>query len=203
MILSGAVSHVSRYVDPGVQRSLAPAPALGVYGPCPAECDLLDGLFLACRRDALGYSQEASDLGLPPSGSGSGSEPTPKTQHPTPSLVRFDERFRFHLYDLDFCRAASRAGLRLGTWPILVSHGSGGNFDTEEFRATARLYLDKWEARFVAEREVKAESKKQKAPDPDPDPNGFQLSAFSFRPPAARAESTSASTGTLAVELAP
>lgn len=111
--LSGAVSHA-----PGrVPCINPPTVALGQYGPLSAECDLLDGLFLAARVDKL---------------------------HATG--VRFDERFDFHLYDIDFCRTAREAGLRLWTWPILVTHGSGGDFCTPEWKAGARRYLDKWQS---------------------------------------------------------
>lgn len=114
--MSGAVSHYLLKKDLGESP---PVPEVWCYGPFPAPCDLLDGLFLAARADLLKDSR-----------------------------VRFDERdaFRFHLYDLDVCRSAGAAGLRLGTWPILVTHGSGGNFDTPEFRTAARAYLDKWKA---------------------------------------------------------
>ena len=49
-----------------------------VYGPSPQAVELLDGVFLAMRGHTL------LDSGL-----------------------RFDERFDFHFYDLDFCRQAS------------------------------------------------------------------------------------------------
>jgi hypothetical protein len=115
LVLSGAVSHISRYHDPAQEIGVVPKPHLTLYGTFPADCQLLDGLFLAVHGTVM---REWN--------------------------VRFDERFRFHLYDLDFCRTAKSRGLRLKTWPILVSHGSGGNFDSEEFRAAARLYLEKW-----------------------------------------------------------
>lgn len=92
-----------------------PVVALGQYGPLSAPCDLLDGLFLAARAERL------------------------QKEH-----VWFDEQFDFHLYDLDFCRTAKAAGLRLWTWPILVTHGSGGAFFTPEWKAGARRYLQKW-----------------------------------------------------------
>jgi hypothetical protein len=115
IVLSGAVSHISRYHDPAQEVGVVPKPLLSIYGALPARCDLLDGLFLAVHGSVV------RDRG-----------------------VRFDERLRYHLYDLDFCRSASAAGLALSTWPILVSHGSGGNFGDEEFRAAARIYLEKW-----------------------------------------------------------
>jgi GT2 family glycosyltransferase len=58
--------------------------------------------------------------------------------------VRFDPRFKFHCYDIDLCRTALQQGLRIGTWPIAVTHDSGGNFGSESFRQAARAYLDKW-----------------------------------------------------------
>jgi len=158
--MSGAVSHVSRYVDPATPKSLHPAPHLGGYGPMPMECDLLDGLFLACNAALLkGWK------------------------------VRFDERFSFHLYDLDFCRSARAKFLRLGTWPILVSHGSAGHFESEAFRTAARTYLDKWNAPSVPSvptsgktadsRQQTADSfggtssNKQQAPDPSLQPAAY------------------------------
>jgi GT2 family glycosyltransferase len=95
----------------------APTAQLGAYGPLSHRCHLLDGLFLAARAGAL-----------------------------KASAVSFDERFTFDLYDLDFCRQAVRAGLTLTTWPILVTHRSGGNFASPDWRAAARLYLEKWNA---------------------------------------------------------
>jgi hypothetical protein len=36
------------------------------------------------------------------------------------SGVRFDPAFSFHLYHLDFCRSAERAGLAIGIWPAFT-----------------------------------------------------------------------------------
>lgn len=90
-------------------------PNVTVYGPTPRPCELLDGLFLAVNVRSV---REAG--------------------------VAFDEQFTFHCYDMDFCRSASAAGLRIGTWPIAVTHSSGGNYDSGAWRAAARAYLDKW-----------------------------------------------------------
>ena len=57
----------------------------------------LDGVFLAARADILQRSG-----------------------------VRFDPRFAFHDYDLDFCRSATEARLSLGTWLFPLIHASGG-----------------------------------------------------------------------------
>ncbi|MEZ5659367.1 MAG: glycosyltransferase [Burkholderiaceae bacterium] len=85
------------------------------YGDSPAECELLDGVLLAARAETL----RAHDC-------------------------RFDPRFRFHFYDIDFCRTARAAGLRLGTWPIGLTHQSGGAFGTEAWMEGLRSYRAKW-----------------------------------------------------------
>lgn len=89
----------------------APSLQLSHYGAVPAPVDALDGLFLAMRPDRV----HAAGLA-------------------------FDEEFTFHCYDVDFTRRAAARGLRLTTWPILVTHGSPGNFSSEEWKAAARLY---------------------------------------------------------------
>lgn len=93
-------------------------PNVSVYGPTPAPCVLLDGVFLAMK---MGVVKERG--------------------------LRFDPRFRFHCYDIDFCRSAGEKGLRLGTWPIAVTHDSSGGFASAEFKQSARAYLDKWASR--------------------------------------------------------
>lgn len=108
---------VSHHLTP-LPDTRMPEPELGIYGPLSEYCTLLDGLFLAVRRPALDKTN-----------------------------LRFDERFTFHHYDIDFCRSAREKGVLMGTWPILVTHGSGGAFATEPFRASARNYLAKWNAR--------------------------------------------------------
>ena len=58
--------------------------------------------------------------------------------------VRFDERFDFHFYDMDFCRQAEIKGLRMETRPISVIHESGGNFDCEAWRGSYQAYSAKY-----------------------------------------------------------
>ncbi len=88
---------------------------LSFYGPVPRQCGLLDGCFLAVRPKTL------RDKG-----------------------IWFDEQFGFHFYDLDFCRSCTARGLRLGTWPVAIIHGSRGNFQTPEWAAGWELYRRKW-----------------------------------------------------------
>jgi GT2 family glycosyltransferase len=85
------------------------------YGPTPQKCLLLDGLLLAVRSNIL------HKHGL-----------------------RFDERFQFHFYDMDFCRQAEQLGVSMGTWPIGVIHESGGSVGSESWRAGLAAYFDKW-----------------------------------------------------------
>jgi GT2 family glycosyltransferase len=99
----------------GIAHGAEPCGKVELFGPTPAECELLDGVFLAARREVL-----------------------------LENAVRFDPRFAFHFYDLDFCRSARAKGLRLGTWPIGLTHQSGGKFGAPDWRATYAKYLEKW-----------------------------------------------------------
>ena len=102
--LRGAIAHGS-----------APLGKVGFFGPIVGECELLDGVFLAARKEKLRRAN-----------------------------VRFDPRFMFHFYDLDFCRTARKAGLRLGTWPIAMTHRSAGNPHSESWNAALNEYRAKW-----------------------------------------------------------
>lgn len=103
--LSGRVAH-DRH----------PFGTVSVYGAVPAECELLDGVFLAARKSRLRSAK-----------------------------VQFDPRFNFHFYDMDFCRSARANGLRLGTWPISLTHQSGGAFGKPDWKEQYGLYQEKWE----------------------------------------------------------
>lgn len=89
----GGVRHIAEFDHPHLSGAIGhgrPREAsISVYGPAPAPAKLLDGVFIAAQVDRLRESG-----------------------------VRFDPALGFHLYDLDFCRAAEHAGLSLGTWPI-------------------------------------------------------------------------------------
>lgn len=86
-----------------------------VFGPSPAKCELMDGVMLAGKRSRMLRSN-----------------------------TWFDERFKFHFYDLDFCRTARRAGLALGTWPINIIHESGGAFGSPTWWDGYAVYIKKW-----------------------------------------------------------
>jgi hypothetical protein len=88
---------------------------LSMFGPAPRAVELLDGLLLAVRVARL------RERG-----------------------VRFDAQFRFHFYDLDFCRQCARAGLSMGTWPLAVGHAGMGRFETPEWEEALTRYRAKW-----------------------------------------------------------
>jgi glycosyltransferase involved in cell wall biosynthesis len=88
---------------------------LSVYGEPCHEVKLLDGVMLAVRSETL----IGRDL-------------------------RFDPQFRFHFYDMDFCRQAELRNIRMGTWAISVVHASPGALGVEDWRSAYRRYLDKY-----------------------------------------------------------
>jgi tetratricopeptide (TPR) repeat protein len=88
---------------------------LSVYGEPGQEVKLLDGVMLAVRSQSL----IERDL-------------------------KFDARFKFHFYDMDFCRQAEMKGIRMGTWAISVVHASAGTLGVEPWRAAYGDYLAKY-----------------------------------------------------------
>ncbi|PUE08479.1 hypothetical protein B9Z51_05790 [Limnohabitans sp. T6-5] len=87
------------------------ANGFSLYGPTRAAARLLDGVFIAARAGTL---QEAH--------------------------VQFAPELAFHLYDLDFCLHAHRAGLRLGVWPIAITHYSPGDYSSDAWKAAYKIY---------------------------------------------------------------
>lgn len=87
------------------------------FGTSPSPCRLLDGVFIAVNTSL------ARERG-----------------------VHFDEQFSFHFYDMDFCREAHARGLRIGTWPISITHQSPGNFRSDAWREACARYRQKWES---------------------------------------------------------
>lgn len=92
-----------------------PCSMISHFGPAGQACKLLDGLFLAADSERL-----------------------------IESGLRFDEQFKFHFYDLDFCRQAELKGLSMGTWPISAVHESGGAYGTPAWREAYERYLRKY-----------------------------------------------------------
>jgi len=92
-----------------------PCSKIAVFGPPRQECKLLDGLMLVVDSRTLARSG-----------------------------LKFDPRFAFHFYDLDFCRQAELKGLRMGTWPISVVHESTGAYGNAAWNESYTNYLQKY-----------------------------------------------------------
>lgn len=103
------------FLSGAVAHGPQPCGAVSWFGEAPIECELLDGVLLAVLSRTLKERQ-----------------------------LRFDDGFRFHFYDLDFCRSARSLGLRLGTWPISLTHQSGGSYGTQAWREGYERYQQKW-----------------------------------------------------------
>jgi hypothetical protein len=58
--------------------------------------------------------------------------------------IFFDEIFKFHFYDLDFCRQAELKNISCGTWDISLMHESTGSFGTVDWKDGYKKYLEKW-----------------------------------------------------------
>lgn len=86
------------------------------FGAEKGDCVLMDGVFMAAYKRTLMQAN-----------------------------VRHDPQFDFEFYDLDFCRTATQAGLKLGIWPISLTHQSMGNFGKQRWRDKYQMYLRKWE----------------------------------------------------------
>ena len=92
-----------------------PPEILDVFGPPFQQVKLLDGLFMATFSDTLKNNN-----------------------------LRFDERFDFHFYDMDFCRQAELLGVTMGTIPLSIVHESGGGYASGSWRESYEKYLQKW-----------------------------------------------------------
>jgi hypothetical protein len=92
-----------------------PPSIISNFGPPFQEVKLLDGLFFAAFSETL-----------------------------IKNHMRFDEKFKFHFYDMDFCRQAEIRGISMGTIPLSLIHESGGNFGSEDWQNSYRNYLQKW-----------------------------------------------------------
>ena len=92
-----------------------PPSNLSIFGPPRQQVMLLDGLLLAAQSKTL-----------------------------LENNLMFDERFKFHFYDLDFCRQAEIKNISCGTWDLSLIHESGGSFGSDAWKASYQEYLEKW-----------------------------------------------------------
>ncbi len=105
-----------RFLSGSIAHGAEPFGPISRFGATPADCELLDGVFIALHKSQLRAAG-----------------------------VSFDPRFAFHFHDLDFCRAARAAGLSLGTWPIALTHCSRGeSANTPSWHAGLAAYRAKY-----------------------------------------------------------
>jgi len=83
-----------------------------VFGPTDSRSLIIDGLFIAVSVKKL-----------------------------LEKNTRFDENFDFHHYDITFCLNANKNKLKLGVYPIKVTHfGLGDSMNTEEWLTSAQKF---------------------------------------------------------------
>ena len=87
------------------------------FGPIPKRCLIMDGLFLAINCKEF-----------------------------KKTLVKFDDQFNFHHYDLDFCLQCNSKKHKLTTANINVLHSSPGllNINSPSYQKSEELFLNKY-----------------------------------------------------------
>lgn len=60
--------------------------------------------------------------------------------------ARFDERFTWHHYDIDFSLTCNKYRLKLGVWPVLLFHQSPGlrDINDSEWTKSNQKFIEKW-----------------------------------------------------------
>ena len=67
------------------------------------------------------------------------------TKHAIDAGLRFDEKFKFHFYDMDVCFSAFVKKLEVGTAPILITHESlGYSVSQPQFMESQKTFMEKW-----------------------------------------------------------
>jgi hypothetical protein len=91
--------------------------AVTCFGPWPQRCLVMDGLFLAVNLS------RALEVGW-----------------------KFDEDFMYHHYDIAACLTANKLKMKMGTYPINVTHSSPGLGDLkdETFVKSQKIFIDKY-----------------------------------------------------------
>ena len=94
--------------------------AITSFGPWPSRCLIMDGLFLAVDL------KRVLEVGW-----------------------KFNENYDFHHYDVASCLDANQKKLRMGTYPIYVTHDSPGlnNLNDETFLASEKQFLKEYDRR--------------------------------------------------------
>lgn len=116
--------HIDTHFTLDMQQNLSgvvghgngfPPDRLNLFGTPRQQVKLLDGLLLATESQTL-----------------------------LSNALFFDETFKFHFYDLDFCRQAEQKNISCGTWDLALIHESKGNFSTPAWNEAYQDYIKKW-----------------------------------------------------------
>ena len=86
------------------------------FGEFYVDCIVLDGLFLSLKNKTLKKSG-----------------------------IRFDNRLKFHHYDIDFCLSAKKLGLKMTTAPLWLTHCSVGEWRNDPiWYESEKVIFEKW-----------------------------------------------------------
>jgi len=115
--MSGSVTHPLAQQQ-GNQIQVDPTRRLStLFGPWPQRCLVLDGLFMAVNVERALETE-----------------------------WKFDERHKFHHYDIASCLLANEKKLKMGTYPIfVVHHGLGNSFMTPEWEESNKIFKENWQ----------------------------------------------------------
>jgi hypothetical protein len=115
---SGSVTHPFAMQD-GNQIKVDPLKRLStLFGPWPQRCLTLDGLFMAVNVE------RALEVEF-----------------------QFDERHKFHHYDISSCLLANEKKLKMGTFPIfVVHHGLGNSYMSPEWEESNNVFKKNWQS---------------------------------------------------------
>lgn len=114
---SGSVSHPLCWQENNQLKVDMKRQITTTFGPWPQRCLILDGLFMAVSVD------KALEVDW-----------------------KFDERHKFHHYDISSCLLANEKKLTMGTCPIFVfHHGLGNSFLTPEWEESNKIFKECWQ----------------------------------------------------------
>ncbi len=96
-----------------------PPKIVSIYGDLNKEVVNLDGVFLAMSTNLISKKN-----------------------------LSFDERFKFHFYDADFCKSAVNKECSLGTFPLALLHAGKGDMNAPEYIDAYREFYRKYNDEF-------------------------------------------------------
>jgi hypothetical protein len=113
---SGSVSHPFCWQENGQLKVDPGSQAVAVFGPTPRRVLILDALFVCVNVERALETE-----------------------------FQFDERFKFHHWDISSCLVANEKKLKMGTLPIYcLHHGLGNSFMTPEWEKSNEDFKKVW-----------------------------------------------------------